>query len=149
MNKETLQDVVCKNMIKDIYNFADHEIKADDILSIKEAIYDSTDKISRELGIINITEINKDEIKFNLKEELFFNINNNGVICQNTHFGDLYVGILKPEYVYAMNTGLNYIFQKEALEKMTEFENSLKNEKSIGENSKDKNYEELDASIII
>ena len=32
---------------------------------------------------------------------------------------------------------------------MTEFENSLKNEKSIGENSKDKNYEELDASIII
>ena len=46
-----------------------------------------------------------------------------------------------------MNTGFNYIAQKEALEKISECENSLKSETYA--EAKDKNNQILDDSIII
>ena len=147
MNKETLEDIIGKIMIKEIYNYADRELELKDISSIKEAIYDSSDKITKDLGLIHITDINKDEINFNIDDKMFFNIDNTGIIRQKCFFGDIYVNTLKPAYIYAMNTGFNYIAQKEALEKINEYENSLKSETYA--EVKDKNNQILDDSIII
>ena len=117
MEKITLDDIIAKNIVRDIYDSVDQIKDCSDIRSISEAVFESApDVFPRSLDHISVDKITPDFVHFNYIS-YDFTIERDGAIRQQSDIDEYPKAKLKPMFIHAVNEGLNYAEQKQLYDK--------------------------------